>query len=105
MPLTSPQFYGLSHTDDLRQAIYYIAQRHPNAPLLGIGFSLGANILTRYIAEEGESCRLVSACVLACVIALSNSVTFAVVNALSSQTWDTVKTAHSYVLRAGISPF
>jgi predicted alpha/beta-fold hydrolase len=69
VPLTSPQFYGLSHTDDLRQAMYYIAQTYPNAPLLGIGFSLGANILTRYVAEEGESCRLASACVLACVCA------------------------------------
>jgi hypothetical protein len=75
VPLTSPQFYGLSHTDDLRQAIYYIAHRYPNAPLLGIGFSLGANILTRYVAEEGESCRLVSACALACVIALLKFVT------------------------------
>ncbi|KAI9459018.1 AB-hydrolase YheT [Russula earlei] len=67
VPLTSPQFYGLSHTDDFRQAIYYIAHMYPHAPLLGIGFSLGANILTRYVAEEGESCRLVSACALACV--------------------------------------
>jgi len=72
----SPQFYGLSHTDDLWQAIYYIAQRYPNTPLLGIGFSLGANILTHYVAEEGESCWLVSACALTCVIALLNSVTF-----------------------------
>jgi len=80
VPLTSPQFYGLSHTDDFRQAIYYIAQKYPNAPLLGIGFSLGANILTRYVAEEGESCRLVS----------------------SSQPWDLVKTTQSYALRVGI---
>ncbi|KAH9034309.1 AB-hydrolase YheT [Lactarius hengduanensis] len=66
VPLTSPQLYGFSHTDDLRQAILYIAQLYPHAPLLGLGFSLGANILTRYVAEEGESCRLVSACTLAC---------------------------------------
>ncbi|KAI9440604.1 AB-hydrolase YheT [Lactarius indigo] len=66
VPLTSPQLYGFSHTDDFRQAILYIAQLYPHAPLLGLGFSLGANILTRYVAEEGESCRLVSACTLAC---------------------------------------
>ncbi|KAH9995425.1 AB-hydrolase YheT [Russula compacta] len=66
VPLTSPQLYGLSHTDDFRQAIYYIAQMYPDAPLLGVGFSLGANLLTRYVAEESESCRLVSACVLSC---------------------------------------
>ncbi|KAH9007583.1 hypothetical protein EDB85DRAFT_1904884 [Lactarius pseudohatsudake] len=52
VPLTSPQLYRFSHTDDLRQAILYIAQLYPHPPLLGLGFSLGANILTRYIAEE-----------------------------------------------------
>ncbi|KAI0305847.1 hypothetical protein B0F90DRAFT_1666024 [Multifurca ochricompacta] len=76
VPLTSPQLYGLSHTDDFRQAILYIREIYPHAPLLGLGFSLGANILTRYVAEEGESCRLVSACALACP-------------------WDAVKTAHA----------
>jgi hypothetical protein len=76
VPLTSPQLYGFSHTDDLRQAILYIAQLYPHAPLLGLGFSLGANILTRYVAEEGESCRLVSACTLACVCIRSLVLTF-----------------------------
>jgi len=67
VPLTSPQLYSSCHTDDLRQALVYISHRYPQAPLLGVGFSLGANVLTRYVAEEGEDCRLVSACVLACV--------------------------------------
>jgi predicted alpha/beta-fold hydrolase len=71
VPLTSPQFYGFSDTDDFRQAILYIARLYPHAPLLGLGFSLGANVLTRYVAEEGESCRLVSACALASVCILS----------------------------------
>jgi len=66
VPLTSPQIYSFCHTDDLRQALLYISHRYPRAPLLGIGFSLGANILTRYVAEEGEECRLISTCVLAC---------------------------------------
>ena len=35
--------------------------------MLGIGFSLGANVITRYVAEEGEMCRLVSAVALGCV--------------------------------------
>jgi predicted alpha/beta-fold hydrolase len=67
VPLTSPQLYSSCHTDDLRQALLYISHRYPRAPLLGLGFSLGANVLTRYVAEEGEKCRLVSACALACV--------------------------------------
>ncbi len=67
VPLTSPQIHSSCHTDDLRQALLYISHRYPQAPLLGLGFSLGANILTRYVAEEGEECRLISACALACV--------------------------------------
>lgn len=45
----------------------YISQKYPKAPLLGLGFSVGGNIMTRYLAEEGEKSRLVAACVLACV--------------------------------------
>ncbi|KAI9509362.1 AB-hydrolase YheT [Russula earlei] len=66
VPLTTPQLYSSCHTDDLRQALLYISHRYPTAPLLGLGFSLGANILTRYVAEEGEDCRFISACALAC---------------------------------------
>lgn len=67
VPVTSPQLYSAGHTDDLRQAVFYISAHFPNAPLLGLGFSLGANVMTRYIAEEGQRCRLRSACILACV--------------------------------------
>lgn len=67
MPITSPQLYSAGHTDDIRQAVYHISNQFPDAPLLGLAFSLGANVMTRYIAEEGEHCRLQSACVLGCV--------------------------------------
>ncbi len=30
----------------------------PNRPLFGIGFSLGANIMTNYVGEEGANCPL-----------------------------------------------
>ncbi|KIJ69441.1 hypothetical protein HYDPIDRAFT_24280 [Hydnomerulius pinastri MD-312] len=66
VPITSPQLYSAGHTDDLRQAMFYISSRFPEAPLLGLAFSLGANVMTRYAAEEAERCRLRSVCVLAC---------------------------------------
>jgi len=66
VPITSPQLYSAGHTDDCRQAVMFIAQTYPKAPLLGLGFSLGANVLTRYLAEEGDRSRLVSFCALAC---------------------------------------
>jgi uncharacterized protein len=65
--MTSPRFYSAGGTDDIRQALVYISHRYPKAPLLGLGFSLGANILTRYVAEEGDRSRLIAACTLACV--------------------------------------
>lgn len=67
MPLTSPQFYSAGHTDDIRVAVMHIANRYPKARLLGIGFSLGANVLTRYLAEEGTQSRLAAGCAVACV--------------------------------------
>lgn len=67
MPITSQMMYSAGHTDDTRQALAHIAQIYPDAPLLGLGFSLGANVVTRYLEEEGELSRLHSACVLACV--------------------------------------
>ena len=45
----------------------YVANRYPKARLLGLGFSLGANVITRYLGEEREMARLHSACALACV--------------------------------------
>ncbi|CAL1704788.1 unnamed protein product [Somion occarium] len=66
VPVTSPQLYSAGFTNDIRTALLYISKRYPKAPLLGVGFSLGANVLTRYLAEEGEQSRLRAGCVLAC---------------------------------------
>lgn len=67
MPLTSPQLYSAGFTDDIRVALMYISKTYPEAPLLGVGFSLGANVLTRYLAQEGDQSRLAAGCVLGCV--------------------------------------
>ncbi|KAF8206359.1 AB-hydrolase YheT [Mycena galopus ATCC 62051] len=66
VPITSPKFYTAAQTDDLRQALMYISKLYPRAPLLGLGFSIGGNVLIRYLAEEGENSLLCSACILGC---------------------------------------
>ncbi|KAH7097335.1 AB-hydrolase YheT [Auriculariales sp. MPI-PUGE-AT-0066] len=66
VPLTSLQFYSAGHTDDLRTALSYIRTTYPKAPLVGIGFSLGASVVTRYVAEEGVKSRLLGAVTLGC---------------------------------------
>lgn len=66
VPVTSPRLYSAGTTEDLRQALMYISHRYPKAALHGLGFSLGSNVMTRYLAEEGDQARLHSACALAC---------------------------------------
>ncbi|KAI0031826.1 AB-hydrolase YheT [Vararia minispora EC-137] len=62
VPLTSPELYCAGRTTDIRCALLYIQTKYPKAPLLGVGFSLGSAILTKYLSEEGEESRLVSGC-------------------------------------------
>ena len=45
--ITSPRLYSAGVTDDTRLAIRYIRKCIPDALLLGIGFSMGANILLK----------------------------------------------------------
>ncbi|RFU26886.1 hypothetical protein B7463_g9444, partial [Scytalidium lignicola] len=59
--MTSPVFYNARATWDCRQTVAWLRRIFPNRQLFGIGFSLGANMLTNYIAEEGESCILKAA--------------------------------------------
>ncbi|KAF9268352.1 AB-hydrolase YheT [Marasmius fiardii PR-910] len=66
VPITSRQFYSAGFTDDIRTSLMYIQRKYPKAPLLGIGFSLGANVLIRYLAEEQEKSKLIAGCALGC---------------------------------------
>ncbi|KAJ1965301.1 hypothetical protein GGI12_000861 [Dipsacomyces acuminosporus] len=53
-------FHG-GATDDLRTFMVDLRQRYPEAPFLAAGFSLGANLLTKYIGEEGDKCPFIAA--------------------------------------------
>ena len=67
VPLTSPRFFSAAASDDLKCAALYVHSLFPRAKMIGIGFSLGANVLTRYLGEEGERSLLSSGCAIACV--------------------------------------
>ncbi|KAI7829123.1 Alpha/Beta hydrolase protein [Kickxella alabastrina] len=58
--LTTPMPFHCGLTTDYREVINSIHARLPNCPLLGLSFSLGANIMAKYIGEEGEQCPLVA---------------------------------------------
>ncbi|ELR13870.1 hydrolase, alpha/beta fold domain containing protein [Acanthamoeba castellanii str. Neff] len=48
--LLTPKGYCGAYTEDARVAI-----RHDEAPLIALGYSLGANIMLKYVGEEGEN--------------------------------------------------
>lgn len=59
--ITTPFLFNARATWDVRQTIRYLHEKYPKRPLYAIGFSLGANILTNYVAEEGDNCILKAA--------------------------------------------
>ncbi|KAJ3706617.1 hypothetical protein LUZ61_010322 [Rhynchospora tenuis] len=57
-PVTTPKFYSASFTDDLCEVVSHVSARYPKSKLYAVGWSLGANILVRYLGQESHSCVL-----------------------------------------------
>ena len=54
--MAAPRGYSGAYTNDLRFVVHNLASRlAPDVPLLLVGFSLGANLVTKYLGEEGLS--------------------------------------------------
>ncbi|KAI9350296.1 Alpha/Beta hydrolase protein [Obelidium mucronatum] len=61
--IATPQLYSGSYTQDVRLMIDHIhSKNHPSVPMVGVGFSLGANILMKCVGEDGVHSKL-TACV------------------------------------------
>ncbi|KAI8965714.1 AB-hydrolase YheT [Daldinia sp. FL1419] len=63
--ITTGLLYNARATWDVRQTIKWLTKTYPNRPLFGLGFSLGACILTNYLGEEGSATPLKAAVVVA----------------------------------------
>lgn len=63
-PVTSPQLYSASKTSDLRCALLFLTTVFPRSVFAGLGFSLGANILAKYLGEQGDDTPLRGALLL-----------------------------------------
>ncbi|KAI1076278.1 AB-hydrolase YheT [Whalleya microplaca] len=63
--ITTGLLYNARATWDVRQTIKWLRKTYPNRPLFGLGFSLGACILTNYLGEEGSATPLKAAVVCA----------------------------------------
>ncbi|XP_047169924.1 embryogenesis-associated protein EMB8-like isoform X1 [Vigna umbellata] len=53
--ITSDCFYNAGWTEDVRTVVSYLHRENPRAPLFVVGTSIGANILIKYLGEEGEN--------------------------------------------------
>lgn len=56
-PNRLPRFYHSGETDDLRFILRYLAGRLASGVQGAIGFSLGGNVLLKYLGEEGSAAR------------------------------------------------
>lgn len=60
-PNRTAKVYNHGHTEDVRYLWSLLRQRHPQARLATVGWSLGANVLLKALAEEGEAAPLEAA--------------------------------------------
>ncbi|KAH7835137.1 hypothetical protein Vadar_023175 [Vaccinium darrowii] len=51
--ITSDCFYNAGWTEDIRKVIDHLHHRFPEAPLFVVGTSIGANVLVKYLGEDG----------------------------------------------------
>lgn len=68
--IQSSFLYSAGYTEDFRRVIAKIKNENPESDIFAIGFSLGANYLTKYIGEENEACVLTAAVLCACPLEL-----------------------------------
>jgi uncharacterized protein len=47
LEILTPRLFNGAYTEDLRDVVRHVQQRVPSAPLIGVGFSLGANTLVK----------------------------------------------------------
>jgi predicted alpha/beta-fold hydrolase len=72
-PNKLPRAYHSGETGDLDFFIKYLKQQHPNRSLVAVGFSLGGNVLAKYVGEQAQQCQLKAAAVVSAPYSLSAS--------------------------------
>ncbi|MFS7919703.1 putative alcohol O-acetyltransferase [Helianthus anomalus] len=66
VPLTSDFFYNGGWTEDLRKVVKHIRSRSPDVPLFVVGTSLGANMMVKYLGEDGKDILIDGAAAVCC---------------------------------------
>ncbi|XP_015176335.1 PREDICTED: abhydrolase domain-containing protein 2 [Polistes dominula] len=53
--VTAPRIFTYGHTDDYNTMLQNLVEQHPNTRIVCIGFSLGGNLVTKYLGERGQN--------------------------------------------------
>jgi len=64
LPNRRPRLYHSGETGDLDFVVRLLAGRDPGAPLFSIGFSLGGNVLLKWLGEQGAASAIRAASVI-----------------------------------------
>ena len=68
-----PRAYHSGDTADLAFFINHLKQQYPDRAMVAVGFSLGGNVLAKYLGEENTNCPLNAAAVVSAPYDLSSS--------------------------------
>lgn len=53
--VTAPRIFTYGHTDDYHMMLQSLIEKHSNTRIICIGFSLGGNLVTKYLGERGSN--------------------------------------------------
>ncbi|XP_046747387.1 abhydrolase domain-containing protein 2 [Diprion similis] len=53
--VTAPRIFTYGHTDDYHVMLQSLIEKHPNTQIVCVGFSLGGNLVTKYVGERGTN--------------------------------------------------
>lgn len=69
LEITSPHLGCADTWKDLPEVLDVIEESCPKQPIFAMGFSMGGTILTKYLGEQGEHCRIRAAVAVSCPLA------------------------------------
>ena len=66
VPITSPRIFTYGHTNDYDGMVQDMAKRYPGSKFILVGFSMGGNLVTKYLGEKRERPKNIIAGISAC---------------------------------------
>ncbi|WP_133408663.1 hydrolase [Parashewanella tropica] len=65
-----PRSYHSGDTQDISQTLIYLKHKYPNSPLFAVGYSLGGNVLAKYLGEQQQHSMIERAVVISAPLQL-----------------------------------